>query len=143
MNDNPKPDPREKLVGSILAKTVVCEEHIKGVPRFLEKSGCSPKFQEDVQAFLKPVVAILSEMEKEVIEYTRGQRISELLSADNYEGMATQLEAWSDSFTRMANSPQQMKAAKGFREFVEETVKGKDTPEKGKEPKAKDNGLER
>jgi hypothetical protein len=140
MNDNGAPPAHDRLIGRVLADTVVVEEHLtKGLPAMLSASGIVPEFQEAVQTFIAPVIKILADLESDVIQYTREQRTEELLMADTLDGTMTQLEAWADTFGRLANSPQQLRAAAGFREFVEEfTGRGKDMPEIGKEPKGKD-----
>jgi hypothetical protein len=128
MND--KPD-REKLIGSILSKTVVCEEHLKKVPEFLERSGCTPKFRAEVQMFLSPLIGILAEMEREVIQVTRMEQINEMLTASVRDSQTAALQAWGDVFSRLSNSPESMRAAQEFKKYIADFIK---EPNKVQEP---------
>ena len=135
MTDNP----HDKMMGSILAKTITCEQFLKkALPEFLERSGCTPKYREEIQTFLKPVLGILDAMESEVIQYTRLQQITALVDASVSQSQIASLQNFADMFTELANSPQAMKAAASFRIYLKEMIKDKE-PVKGKEPvKTKD-----
>jgi len=65
----------------------------------------------------------------------RKERLAELHVADSIESLAIQLEAYADEFARLANSPQQMRLAARFLDFVHEMTCSRGTePEKRKEP---------
>jgi hypothetical protein len=133
MNENPTTDAREQMIGSFLSKAVVCEEQLKkGLPAMLEKSGITPKFQQAIQEFLKPLIDILGAMEREFIQQMRKEQITDLLEASVRGSQTSSFEAWADIFSRLSNTPQQMKAANDFKAYVNEMIKGKE-PEKGRE----------
>jgi hypothetical protein len=139
MNDNVGPPREERLIGRTLASAVAIESHLtEGMDAMLSANGCTEMFREVMREFLRPVVALLSEIEADVIREAR------LLAADAVAGRATQLEAFADEFERLAKGPHQTFLAANFKEFVADATgaKGKES-QLGKEPKAKDKGFER
>ncbi len=145
MNDNRAPDQREKLIGRVLASAVAIEEHLTTrLAIVLNESGCTAKYQEIIREFIKPALAILGEMEGQVIQQIRKEQIAEMLVADTIESQAIQLESYAGEFARLANTPQQMKLAVRFRHFIDEIthVSGKE-PEMGREPRKPERDHER
>ncbi|OWK41963.1 hypothetical protein [Fimbriiglobus ruber] len=72
MNDNPAPDRREKLIGRVLTDAVVIEEHLTaGLLKLLETNGFTPEFREVVKEFVRPVIEVLHDLERDVIDFAR------------------------------------------------------------------------
>jgi hypothetical protein len=70
VNDNT--DPKESAVARVLTNSVVIEEHLTvGMSAMLKANGCTPLFQEVMEEFLKPVITMLGEMERDAVSLAR------------------------------------------------------------------------
>jgi hypothetical protein len=73
-NDNHAPAPGEVLVSRVLTNGAAIESHVTdGLERMLEVAGVTDSFKGAVREFMRPVVALLADMEKSVIEHVRGK----------------------------------------------------------------------
>lgn len=81
MNDN-RVDPREKMIGQVLASTVVIEEHLtRGLQAMLAANGVSTSIRDGVAEFIQPVLDMLAGIEGDVV---RGARRSQATSILGY-----------------------------------------------------------
>jgi hypothetical protein len=106
-NDNKAPPPSEKLIGSTLTNVAVIDEHLRtGLQAMLKANGVPDVVRDAVAEFVQPAIAILERMEKEVIDYAR--------TSPN----TSTLELFSSEFERQARTPDQVRLAAHFREYV-------------------------
>jgi len=131
MNDNGV-DEKDKLITRLLTHTAAIEGHLtKGLDAMLGAIGCTQQFKRGLGEFMSPVVGLVAELEREVIQFTR-ENYKPLSAA----AMRSEVEFYAEEFSRSAETPAQMKLAAKFREFAEGLV-GKRN-EQGRDPKGKD-----
>ena len=97
-----------------------------------------------VTEFTRPLLLLLAEIEKEVVLFASKEKITGLLATVISDSQNASLAHWVDIFSQLANTPQQLRAARDFREYVDVMIRGKEptNKEQGKEPR-KDKNQER
>jgi hypothetical protein len=149
MNDN-RPA-REKVLAEILSARVVIEEHFtKGLRSMLWANDVPRPVLDAIESFARPALDRLRSAEDTVIAFARELSPRELLLTSPPEGLVVDafsavLTSFGEQFTQVANTPDQMKLAANFNDFVTEitsAMRGREA-EMGKESKAKDKNLER
>jgi hypothetical protein len=74
MNDNRSLPASDLLVTNLLKTTASIEAHLTtGMNAFLMKSGATQQFVEVMTEFIRPLLQIVAEMEKEVIRFARNE----------------------------------------------------------------------
>lgn len=117
-NDNVAPDKVERQIAGTLSATALTEHQLKiELPKVLEANGASVDLRAAVAEFMKPIVSIMHEWERESIDFARDSR-SSVVTGDLIDGMLTTLEAFGDEFERTAKTPEQRRAAVSFQRFV-------------------------
>lgn len=139
MNDNRSPPEAEVLVTKLLRATACIEAHLTdGLNAYLAKAGTTPQFAAMTAEFVKPLLHLLAEVEKDVIQFAHHWTAS-LAAPEVTETQVSSLESWADAIARLANTPQQMKAACGLKGCIQDMIRGKEVnrerrhePERGR-----------
>ena len=115
----------------------------------LKANGVQPRILDVVERFIQPIIDRIESAEAMVIAFAKkpmpseiGQLLtSDLRAVDTFNAVLMRLEAFSDEFSRMSNTTDQMRLSAAFRDFVagmsaafDSPLMGKDKPLLGKEP---------
>jgi hypothetical protein len=145
MNDNRSLPASELFATNLLKTTASIELQLTdGMGILLTRSGATQQLVGMVTEFTRPLLRLLAEIEREVVLFASKEKITGMLATSISESQNASLANWVDIFSQLADTPQQLRAARDFREYVDVMIRGKKptNKEQEKEPR-KDKDHER